>query len=199
MKKKPLSDKVLDLLIITFSFPSTNIGYLALENHMQSFNERQENCQRIGFACSCELCHDEEINNDDETYEKFQRLKIEAQNNYGISDEPTLKKKSDLIEKAISGHKQMYNLAKKKKAEPLFMYEILGELFGYATVGYELAIHHKNYDKKELLKQECEKLSEIGYKIANMCFGLEGHQTKTWKEAKQNFEAWFEKHPVKRI
>ena len=49
-------------------------------------------------------CQDEEINKD----EKFQKLKEEVENDYGIFDEKTLKR----FEKAVPGQKQIYNLAK---------------------------------------------------------------------------------------
>ena len=150
----------------------------------------------IGFACSCELCQDEEINNDDETYEKFQKLKVEAENDYGIFDDKNLFC-YDLFEKAISGQKQMYNLAKKKKAQKLFIQEILWNAFTYGFSGYELAISQKNCDKMEYFKRECEKLSEVGYKIAKMCLGQECPLTKEWKERNQDFKEWYKKNGEK--
>merc|ERR1711981_1168000 len=44
-----------------------SISYTPL---MKNFKERQELCNEFGFVCSCEICQDEELNNDDETYEQ---------------------------------------------------------------------------------------------------------------------------------
>ena len=88
---------------------------------MKNFNERQESCQRFGFVCSCEVCQDEEINKDDETYEKFQNLKEEAER---IADLYHFKNRLYFefppLEKALACQKQMYNLAKKKKSSKKF-------------------------------------------------------------------------------
>ena len=57
-------------------------NYFALILAMKNKKERQDCLQKEWqFICSCERCQDEEINKDDETYEKFQKLQEEAQKN----------------------------------------------------------------------------------------------------------------------
>ena len=50
-----------------------------MNGELKNFKERQNFCLNLGFVCSCELCQEEEINNDDETYKKLQNLKEEAE------------------------------------------------------------------------------------------------------------------------
>ena len=38
---------------------------------MNNVKERQKICHEFGFICTCELCQEEEIKNDDEIYQKF--------------------------------------------------------------------------------------------------------------------------------
>ena len=42
----------------------------------------------------------------------------------------------DLVEKALDCHKQMYNLAKNKKAPKIFIKNILMEAFDNCVIGY---------------------------------------------------------------
>ena len=42
----------------------------------------------------------------------------------------------DLVEKALACHKQMYNLAKTKKAPKIFIKNILMEAFDNCVIGY---------------------------------------------------------------
>ena len=94
-------------------------NYIELELYinggdLKNFNERQKFCRNREFVCSCELCQEEEIDNDDETYQKFQNLKEEVEKikrNY-ISN--PFESKFDHFEKVIACRKQMYNLAKNK-------------------------------------------------------------------------------------
>ena len=160
---------------------------------MRNFKERQEFCHTFGFVCSCELCQDEEFNKDDETYEKFQNLKEEV--------ESIIKQRSfpgfPLLEKALVCQKQMFNLAKKKKATKVFLHEILGKAFDIGYTGYLEAFDQKNHGKMKYFKGECENLSKAGFKIAKMCFGSENAQQyaklKEWKEINQDFDNWVKK------
>ena len=47
---------------------------------MKKKKERQRILQeKWGFICSCKRCQDEEVNNDNETYKKFEELQEEAE------------------------------------------------------------------------------------------------------------------------
>ena len=106
-------------------------------NDFKNFKERQENCHKLGFVCSCELCKDEEVNNDDESYERFQNLQEEAEKSYAtfLLDKDRFMKNYDEIKKAISCRTKMYNLAGKKKAPKAFTHQILNQAFMYGSTG----------------------------------------------------------------
>ena len=156
---------------------------------MRNFKERQEFCHSFGFVCSCELCQDEEFNKDDETYEKFQNLKEEV--------ESIIKQRSfpgfPLLEKALVFQKQMFNLAKKKKATKVFLHEILGKAFDIGYTGYLEAFDQKNHGKMKYFKGECQNLSKVGLQIAKMVLGQENTRLKEWKEITQDFDNWIKK------
>ena len=67
---------------------------ISYTNALENFKERREFCHKMGFVCSCELCQDEEINNDDEIYQKFQNLKEEAEKSYSNFDHDVPKNSS---------------------------------------------------------------------------------------------------------
>ena len=110
-----------------------SISYFIL---LKNFEERQKTCHMKGFVCSCELCKDEEINNDDESYKKFQDLEEEAEKAqdyfelylHGFEGKTPWGKKLEQIEKAISCQRQMFNLAR-KKAPKLFIHGIINQAF----------------------------------------------------------------------
>ena len=71
-------------LSISFDFPllylevSINYNYQLLG--MQKLKVRQDHFNRVwDFTCCCGLCQEEEIKNDDEIYEKFQKLQEQVQ------------------------------------------------------------------------------------------------------------------------
>ena len=156
----------------------------------KNFKERQEFCHGFGFVCSCEVCQDEEINKDDETYEKFQNLKEEAESN---ADLYRLYFELPPIEKALACQKQMYNLAKKKKAPKSFVHNILHTALEYAGSGLSAAMVQKNHVKMKYFKGECENLAKVGLQIAKMCLGPENTKFKEWKEINQDFDNWVKK------
>ena len=187
------TSKILEGQEITISY----IG--SLEN----FNERQEFCLNLSFVCSCELCKDEEINNDDQIYQKFQNLKDEAEKSFSnVTDDPpnprvpsSFLKAFDQIEKALACQKQMFNLAKSKRAPKGFIHNLIDRAFFYASCGYATAIM-LSYKKEFIGKMEveCEKLSKIGLQIAKMVGGQENSVTKEWKERNQDFQNWYKKN-----
>ena len=170
---------------------------------LENFKERQEFCLNLGFVCSCEVCQDEEITNDDEIYQKFQNLKDEAEKLFSnVTKDPpnprvpsSFVKTFDQIEKALTCQKQMYNLAKTKSAPKSFILNLIDRAFIYASCGYASAIM-LSYKKEFIGKMEveCEKLSKIGLQIAKMVGGQENSVTKEWKERNQDFQNWYKKN-----
>ena len=167
------------------------ISYL---DPLKNFKERQEFCHGFGFVCSCEVCQDEEINKDDETYEKFQNLKEEAES---IADSYRYKNllhfEFPQLEKALACQKQMFNLAKKKKVAKCFIHDILCTAFEYAGSGFFAAKTQRNHGKMKYFKGECENLSKVGFKITKMCYPPEHAKFKEWKEIIQDFDNWHKK------
>jgi len=154
-----------------------------------------------------EVCQDEEINKDDETYEKFQNLKEEAER---LCIVDLFRSKNQLyfefppailhppwfppLEKALACQKQMYNLAKKKKAPKSFICDILKTAFEYAGYGLSAAEVQKNHEKMKYFKGECENLLKVGFKITKMCYPPEHAKFKEWKEISQDFDNWHKKN-----
>ena len=182
--------------------------------YMKNVKERQKFFHKFGFVCSCELCQEEEIENDDETYEKFQNLKEEAENSYanfcdGENQGKDKLENLDQIKKALSCQKQMFNLARIKKAPKKFIYDVMDKAFKYGMDGYYTRFNAHGYcmgmviknhgNSEQYFKEELEKLSAVGYQIAKMVFGKENSCTKEWKERKEDFEDWFQKFMKKEV
>ena len=162
---------------------------------LKNFKERQEFCHKFGFVCSCEVCQDEEINKDDETYEKFHNLKKEVESIVGLPNQPECPPFPGfpLLEKALACQKQMYNLAKKKKVSKGFIHDILTRTFEIALSGYGTAIGQKNHGKMKYFKGECQNLCKVGLQIAKICCDPEQARLKQWKEINQDFDNWVKK------
>ena len=165
---------------------------------MKNRKERQDSLQKEwNFICSCERCQDEEINNDDETYEKFQKLQEEAQK---YTKKANFNHSSEYIDKAISCHKEMYNLAENKNAPKIFIiYEILIRWYDLeidrynSTMDRLLSFHgstpHANgprrmelFGKMEYFKGEREKLAKLILQMVKIVSGEDSPSAREWKE-----------------
>ena len=172
---------------------------------MRNRKERQEDLLKTyKFLCTCERCQDEEINNDDETYEKFKKLlqgaekrgKI-AKNLLNWDDGKSL----DFMEKAISCQKQMYNLAIKKKATKGFITEIIIPEWWYLEINrYGIAqqyVYERGIKefvvKMEYFKGECLKLAKIVFEMELTVNGKNSKDAKKWKERYEDFDNWCQK------
>ena len=200
------TSKILEGQEITINYAGTNRAIYPPRcgtNDMKKLKERKHGFQIYGFVCSCDLCQNEEINNDNEIYDKFQNLKKEAEEIFSnfmsltkTWDDENYTVPYDQLVKAIACQKEMYNLAKKKKAPKLFILQhiidkavIIGAAgYGYSSIDFNYC--GENYDKMEYFKSECVKLSKVGYQIAKVCYGQEGKKTKEWKWKNQEFENW---------
>ena len=81
------------------------------------------------FKCCCELCEEEDLKSDDEIYEKFRKFQEEAENFKRKRREPGSQmsdpENPEMCEKIISLCKQMYQMAKTKKAPRIFILDVL--------------------------------------------------------------------------
>jgi len=144
---------------------------------MKNRKERQDRLQKEwNFICSCERCQDEEINNDDETYEKFQKLQEEAQK---YSMKAIFDHSSEYIDKAISCHKEMYNLAENKKAPKIFIiYQILIKWNVLEDTRHRMEL----FGKMEYFKGEREKLAKLILQMVKILSGEDSPSARKWKE-----------------
>ena len=134
---------------------------------------------RLGFICRCELCQEEEINNDDQLYEKFQNLEEEAEKirekNYQPKDMKNAKKFEEFLnnnEKALECFKQMYKLAKTKRAPKGFIFDLIKNGIEHAADGYKNTKGKIQYDNRnQYFKNEGQKLVEVGQQITKICYG----------------------------
>ena len=169
---------------------------------MKKKKERQRILQeKWGFICSCKRCQDEEVNNDNETYKKFEELQEEAEKTAQKVKTFMYDSRKCLIfmEKAISCQKQMFDLAENKKAPKCFIYNmILTKWFHLEANRYRFAkTLATSKGKKEfvgkmgIFKVECEILAKISLQIAKLIFGDDSNFSREWEEKYKNFENWF--------
>ena len=145
---------------------------------MKNWQERQEFLyQFYCFICNCHLCQiePEMFKYDDETYEKFQYLKKEAEQIKNLYPyETLLNRKLNMAERHLNCMKKLYNLARNKKAPKIFIFGIVNDTFQIGAAAYSLAKKFIDYDEKEILdkmkmfKEECETMAKIAYQISKI-------------------------------
>ena len=178
------------------------VNYFSSGLGMKNRKERQRILyEKWVFICSCNRCQDEEINNDDETYKKFQELQEEAEKNAQKTKTFMYDSRKCLlfIEKAISCQKQMFNLAENKKAPKFFIFaRILTKWFHLEANRYRfaktlvIAKGKKEFvGKMEIFKGECQKLAKISLPIVKTIYGDDSNFSREWKDRYENFENWF--------
>ena len=140
------------------------VNYMTRDIAMKNRKTRQNKLSlHRGFECCCDLCEKEsgEVNDDDEKYERFEKLKHqvnelqEASNfqncaratNHGWSQLQMFQK----YKEGISNLNEMYNLTLEKKPSRSFIDNILEAGIQLGTAGYQ------NCDKSErdFFEKEC--------------------------------------------
>ena len=172
------------------------VNYDSIGMGMKNRKERQEHFLDQGFICSCERCQDEEINNDDETYENFQKL--HARSDYYVKKSmmsvgSDFEKCLDFIEKAIHGQKLMLAVAENKKAPRSFiLISIITKWFQVELLRYEMAKHLESdmAGRREIFGEECKKVAKIALEMVKIIKGNDSKLTREWKERYENFEDW---------
>ena len=170
------------------------INYNYRKLGMQNLKVRQEHFKRAwDFTCCCGLCQEEEIKNDDEIYEKFQKLQEDVQK-AGLKVVETGIQNLDDMDTVFSCYEEMCVLAKNKKAPKFFILDILEEGFWCGLAGHLLAEEMFDLSKLKKFKGGCEKFSKIGEIISKIAYGEDHSVAKDWKERNQNFENWLSKY-----
>ena len=105
-------------------------------------------------------------------------------------DRQSYSNKVDIISKLVSNFKQMYMMAKDKKAPISLLAELVSKGFKYGFNGYWLALVKKDIENMNTFKLECEKLAKAGEQIAKIVEGKDSESTKCWRDKNQNFEDW---------
>ena len=113
------------------------IRYGSSHIEMKNLLTRQEYLSMLWkFDCNCPLCEEETENCQDEKYEKFESLKQEAEALYQQSSHP-FHFGVENMRREVQIYKEMYNLAKEKRASRMFILSsILTEGFNAAVQGY---------------------------------------------------------------
>jgi len=148
-----------------------NRGYLAMQNQ----KVRQEyllSC--LGFNCYCNICKDE--TDDDGKYEEFQLLKLQVEKLTATK----AYKKSDpkLIKKEVFLYKEMYKLAKEKRAPHAYILKaILGKGLTAARYGHSLS---KESKMKDEFKKDFDNFSRVGHCLVT---GISKGHNFVWEPA----------------
>ena len=168
---------------------------------MKNRKRRQEVIRaEYGFTCCCELCQDEEINDDEESYERFRNItenneilnniikfETEAMENY-----PRELKKSyyskilESVEKRHHFFTELYNLARNKKVPKDYILHILEGSVQCLYFGIKISKQAEQYnlfiDKIKYFEEKVRILVKIGLKIAKMCYGNEYDMVTKWND-----------------
>lgn len=166
------------------------INYDDMELSMKSFKSRQDYLfLNWGFHCQCDMCHEEKLDNQDEIYKKFQRLKQDA--NKLLSENKNLESlELEKICKEIFCYKEMYKLAKEKRAPRSFIvYEILDNGFNAAVQGYLCAQSFCDLQKMTQFKNDCDNFSKVGEQVSKC---VSKKTSEEWQNRRQNFDTWIQ-------
>ena len=166
---------------------------------MQKRKRRQEVIRaEYGFNCCCELCQDEEINDDEESYEMFRKItdNMEILNNIIEFETETMKKSpgefkkscySEIlksVEKRQHCFTELYNFARNKKVPKDYILHILEGSVQCLYFGIKICKQAEQYnlfiDEMKYFEEKVRILVKIGLKIAKMCYGNDYILTAKW-------------------
>ena len=166
---------------------------------MKNRKRRQEVIRaEYGFTCRCELCQNEEVNEDEESYEKFRKItdKKEILNNIiqyeteTMENSPREFKKSyysKILESIETCHyyfTELYNLARNKKVPKDYILDILEGYVQSLYFGVKISEQAEQdnlfIDKMKYFEEKARILVKIGLKIAKMCYGNDSVMAAIW-------------------
>jgi len=142
---------------------------------------------QASFTCLCYLCQKENDDDDNANQSKIEEL---------IEEMRKLKIKTDAADcrRGIDCCKQLYKLGKDKKAQPLYLYEILDMGFQAAHGGHMLCISKPNSKEKlELMTEfakECVNFAKAAERFGKI-LGKEVVKPEEWRKRHQNIDQYF--------
>jgi len=177
------------------------INYRTSEISMKNYKTRQSFLfANWGFQCKCDLCEEEIVNCEDAKYDKFQELKKKQQESERLRRQNEVKNpwifQLEKAKEEVKYFRQMYKLAKDKKASRIFILNsLINQAFETAAQGYLAA---KNLNKTKEMKEfemDCANFARVGEQLSKVVYGsaYEG-----WTERKHNVDEWIEKKLVKK-
>ena len=166
-----------------------NINYHWEGLSMRNLKTRQSLLHgKWGFKCCCDICKEEEVTPDDEKYELFEKLNSEIKNCMQNQQRQDRMARLETIKKELVCHKEMYKLAKNKKAPRTFIVnEILDDGFNAAVQGYLSAESALNQKFMEEFQKECEIFATAGEQLSKV---LSKKTVREWNLRKHSFEDW---------
>ena len=139
------------------------VNYMTRDIAMKNRKTRQNKLSlHRGFECCCDLCEKESAVNDDEKYERFEKLnhevnELQEASNFKNCARPTMHgwSQPQLFQKykeGISNLKEMYNLTLEKKPSRSFIDNILEDGIQLGNAGYQ------NYHgcERDFFQKECK-------------------------------------------
>ena len=166
---------------------------------MQKRKRRQEVIRaEYGFTCRCELCQNEELNDDEEIYEKFRKItnNKETLNNIIQFETETMENSprefkrsyySEILKSIETRHyyfTELYNLARNKKVPKDYILDILEgyvqSLYFGVNISKQAEQDNLFIDKMKYFEEKARILVKIGLKIAKMCYGNDSVMAAIW-------------------
>ena len=159
---------------------------------MKDVKTRQDNLwYNWGFKCCCDTCQ-EEIKSEDKTYKIYEKLQEEIKS--CLKKQSVIKDKVERLEnikKEVFCHKQLYKLAKDKKASRMFIVnEILDDGFNAAAQGYITAQCSYKIDYLNAFKKDCELFAVAGEQLSKVLGSTLSMTYAEWNRRKNEFDEW---------
>ena len=150
-----------------------------------------------GFHCKCDLCEEEKANCEDAKYKKFEELKKLQQKSSEKSRQIDSETETDEFEmifqlertkKEVDYYKEMYKIAKEKKASRIFILKtLLNQAFETAARGYLSAQNLDKIKESNDFKIDCANFARVGEQLSKVVYGC---TYNGWAERKLDFEKW---------
>jgi len=194
------------------------INYHKVETGLIKKAERQEILLEYwGFECHCPVCEEEETSDtkaNDEKYDYYENCKKVAEAFCGARNRDKTKMTHENLKKEIFCYKEMYKMAKEKKASRQYLLKHICEegwqtaLCGYETVtGFVKQIKEKakkgkgkrllDEEKRQLVtmtkqaeefQKDCQQFSKIGELLTKQIFGANSASYLQWQERDKMFD-----------
>jgi len=183
------------------------INYRTSEISMKCYKTRQSFLfSNWGFQCKCDLCEEEKANCEDAKYIKFEELKKLQQKSSEKSRQIDSETETDEFEmifqlertkKEVDYYKEMYKIAKEKKASRIFILKtLLNQAFETAARGYLSAQNLDKIKESNDFKMDCANFARVGEQLSKVVYGC---TYNGWAERKLDFEKWINTKLVNKL